>query len=251
MLDINTEHIRKELSSLRKAIIELHSQGKINLNEFNQLKKDSEKLKSQMGLREQYLNGYFGGDRDLVERMKTITFKLQQLREVLKEIDKNLKIQKDNLNVKIEEHLIKYSKFYQKLWFENNSHVNLYNSTVAFYDFLTNSKKKINDALLFMSWENSLNHPNANEAINSFQIKANEYQVEVNTYESNLKINLIGGIKLTNNVEFSTQSLAFESFNNLISLIKEILELIESKIKETNKLRNSLIDKARESILGS
>jgi hypothetical protein len=45
--------------------------------------------------------------------------------------------------------------------------------------------------------------------------------------------------------------LAFESFNNLISLIKEILELIESKIKETNKLRNSLIDKARESILGS
>jgi hypothetical protein len=246
--DINTDDILMQLRPIQQAISMLHIQGRKNLLEFNLLKRERELLQPQVGWRETYLMGYFGGNQSVAQKVKTIEVQLSSLRSNLAEVDEQLKVENDNLHRKIKEYLKKHSEFYQKLLEEVDFHTELFDTSETFYNMLITAKQNVSEALRLTSWENLINHPSAKERISKLKAETAEYEEAVQLYESVLKVDLLRGRGLKNLIKFSTQSVAMKSFSELSSEAGAIMEYADAMISENSKMRKSIIDVIKRTV---
>lgn len=244
-LDISTEDIRTKFKTRQQTISSLHNQGKAKKAEFSALKKEQETLIGQMGWREKYLMGLFGGDNSVVQKMKSIKDTINKTKNILIDIDKKIKFENDNLLKEIKDYLINHSDSYQRLSKENDCHVDLYNASAKFYNFLVKAKKTITDALLLTSWNGLLEHPKAKEGLNTFRTLTAEYQKQVDLYEKTLKVNLLNGDKLEDYIKFSSQSVAMDSFNRIATQVKNNISYTDTKINEVKSLKEGMIEQIK------
>jgi hypothetical protein len=250
-LDVSKKDIQEQFKARHQTIAALHNQGRAKKNEYSVLKNEKEILSSQMGWREKYLMGFLGGDSSLVHKMKTIKANLDTAKNNLIDIDKNINIENDTLAKEIREYLFKNSDSYQKLSRELDCHVDLYNASAEFSNFLARAKKTVTDALLLTSWDSLLAHPKAREGLNTFQTLTVEYQHKVNSYESMLKVDLLKGTKLEDSIKFSSQSIAMESFNKILAHVKTNISYTDTRISDSKKLKESIIDQVKQLIKSS
>jgi hypothetical protein len=248
-VDLTPEDIRAQFKTQQHTILSLHVQGRRNKGEYVSLKNEYERLLSKMGWREKYCLGYFGGSRLVVRQLKIVKSSLGKKRDHLISIDKKLKIETDNLSKAIKDYAAKNSEEYKKLITENDDCVSLYNASALFYNFLLSAKKIVNDALLLTSWEALLEHPSAREGLDKFRDQTTAYQGLAKSYELSLEVDLLKGANLTDFIRFSSESVAMDGFDQIMTRVSDTMDYCESAIAKNKENKDTIVEEIKKLVM--
>lgn len=191
-------------------------------------------IESKMGLREKYMWGFFGGNKDQIHAARDIAGKYyaneKQLNITNPELEKVQKALYDDIKSFLRENDESYSNQRAELLSINK----LINVFADFITIVRNAQKGIKDAIYWLGWEKLTKHPEAQLRLHQFKEKVQKVDQTITIFDLN---------KHGYNKDFST----------FLSLIKydsekETLKSFECMLLQAHAI-NSFINEKRKKLI--
>ena len=165
--------------------------------------------------------GALGGNRLKVQKANELVDKIDELKIQLSRTQSEIEHTTKSFNSVIISQLRSQFDEFEVLCDDKAEHDRLYVASSNYLKLVQRSHKGVQDALIFMSWEKLIKHPEANEKLLEFRNETRKYQEKLDLYKSKVTSTL-GQIKLEELIQFSTESVAMSSFNKIIQCVKEL-----------------------------
>jgi hypothetical protein len=201
--------------SVSKDQIELNKRV-LSLNETLQ------SIENKMGIREKLFGGFLGGNRELVKERDQIREKIQKESNIYDDNDKILIQLTSSITDEIKNFLHLNSPQFSELANAISSTNKLRKASKSYYNLLIKAKKGVADALAWASWETLINHPDAKKELKKFRKESENYQSILDKHEALISTHNIKIVNIIELIKFSSQKVAFDSFNKIIKHVKLI-----------------------------
>lgn len=238
------EAINKEYADFELRISSLSKQIQ---NLENTLKTSSTKL----GWKEKFLGGNLGGNKVLINEVNAAREKKLKLENSIadikmKRIEKPKRIKKEFSAI-----LKEIDPDFTKLASERSLHFDLYQASKSYAELVKKAHQGVIDALLFLSWEKLINHPEASEKLSGFKKETLKYQKIVDRLKENTPNSLEGKPSLLDLIKFSSQDVAMSSFNKLLKQASFYKNYTDRHLTKSKKLIEEYRESAYQTLLGS
>jgi hypothetical protein len=248
-IDFDIHQFRSETQTSAQAVHALDRERADSTNTLESLTQELETSQSNAGWRERFLGGHLGGNQSTAQRLKEVETNIKNIKTKLNVLEENLKKENESLNKSILDFLQKNSSGFQKLQLAAQHFHNLYSVSVSYNGLLQDAHNKVTDALGLMAWEDLLNHPQAREGLTMFRGSTTRYQRDVETVNTALGIDIQDGKRLEDYIQFTSEKVAIENFNKILSQVRKNIVFAESKYKEVKLAHQDFIKHGRALVL--
>lgn len=219
----------QELREIRcRQFATLHAQGHALRSQYDRQQEESDQLQQQLGWREQFLNGYFGGNKDRARRFAQLQESQARVRLALMKIDEDLELLRTAIEKDIKKELSASSAAYQQLQKKLAASALLRTVCRRYLKDMVAARKQLRDARTFYSWDSLLNHPQAGEALGRFGTATNELEgVLASAQVAGLRIPE-AWLTMSTLIRYDSESKAMESFQILVNRCEAIIRLGDS-----------------------
>lgn len=221
------------IDAVNKEFSDLSDQKSSLIAQKEGLEKEFASLSGKLGWKEKYLSGYLGGNKELVQEATSSQVEIQKIEEHLASVDQKLKEKPERLRKEISSFLQSNDPEYAELIASRKSHFKLYEASKAYYGLVKKSHQGVIDALLFLSWEKLINHPEAGEKLAEFKKATSDFQVVVDNFIATTKHQLGDRSNLVELIKLSSQHVAMSSFENLIKQVKYYTRYTDKYLKKS------------------
>lgn len=246
ILDVDITELQAQIGLKVGALVNLRSLAQEKTIELATHEQEFESLRNQLGWREKSVAGLLGGNKTLAQKFKRLSLAISSGQEIIDRLNTDIEKGDAEINGIIVTWLNKNSKIFRRVSIELNNHVELYNRSKSFYNFLIEAKEEIDNALMFVSWDGLLNHPQAKKGIALFSSETVKYQQLISAYETAMQVSLMGGRQLESLIRFTSEAVALESFNKIKTIVTKNVRYAEEKFKESSIVKESTIIQVKE-----
>ncbi|WP_420580689.1 hypothetical protein [Reichenbachiella sp.] len=219
---------KERFEKLESQILELNNQAdylKNNLAEFTK----------KLGWKEKLFGGSLGGNKELAELVKSTENDMQEVESNLKKLSKELKEKPDIIKKEFTNVLKEIDTDFRKLIYDRTLHYDLYKASNKYEELLKKAHQGVIDALLFLSWEKLINHPEASEKLNGFKSETLRYQKVVDKLRDNSSTQPKPAVNLVDLIKFDSQEIAISNFKKLLSQTSKYKKYTDSFLTQSKK----------------
>ncbi|WP_422359335.1 hypothetical protein [Reichenbachiella sp.] len=224
-------------------------------SQINELKNQAKFLKGRidensknLGWKEKLFGGSLGGNKELAELVKSTENELQKVESTLEKLGKELKEKPDIIKKELTNALKEIDSYFKKLTDDRTLHYDLYKASKKYEELLKKAHQGVIDALLFLSWEKLINHPEASEKLNGFKNETLKYQKIVDKLRDNSSTQPIPAANLIDLIKFDSQEVAMSSFKKLLSQTSKYKKYTDSFLIQSKKEIQEYRRKAYEEV---
>lgn len=244
------ERIQTIISTLNKKYDKIEIDKNTLAEKGKNLKNELNSHSKNLGWKEKLFGGSLGGNKELAELVKHTENEMQKVESSLKKLSKELKEKPDIIKKEFTNALKEIDSDFKKLTDDRTLHYDLYKASKKYEDLLKKAHQGVIDALLFLSWEKLINHPEASEKLNGFKSETLRYQKVVDKLRNNSSTQPKPAVSLVDLIKFDSQEIAMSSFKKLLSQTSKYKKYTDSFLSQSKKDIQEYRKKAYEEIIG-
>ena len=224
------------ITDLNSKFIELEEQNQQLKIDIQEIDEKIISLTKSFGWKEKMFGGNFGGNKKLVQDARILENEKNALEIKIKDSAQ----QSENKSEKIEKEFSNFLKEidpeFNQMNVDRSIYFHVYKASKKYKDLLQKAKQGIIDALLFLSWDKLINHPEANEKLNSFKKETQFFQNSIDQLDETIKKEKVGTESLTSLIKFESQDIAMKSFDKLLKVTNTLHKYTDRYLTDNKKL---------------
>ncbi|MCR9252583.1 MAG: hypothetical protein NXI20_19340 [bacterium] len=203
---------------------------------------------SQYGWKDSYLSGLFGGNRSLVKSVDNMRDELESLQKEEKKLTPQFKKLKKSVREELSKLVSPVDSDFEVAVTEKDRWLNLERKSKAYKNLVLKAEQGIKDALLFLSWEKLVNHPEANSKLKEFKAETAKYQNVISGMEQEI-ITIKGKVIVFQDlIKFSSEHVAMESFRKLVNKSNDYYQMSYDQVEDCLVKIDARLDKEKSKV---
>lgn len=244
------EKVQKVISDLNERFDQLEIQRDDLTEEIQTLINELDTFSKNLGWKEKLFGGKLGGNKELANQVKTKEKRKMKAEDSLLSLNKKLKGKSERLKKEFSSALKEIDDNFNKLTTDRSLHFDLYQSSKNYKELLKKAHQGIIDALLFLSWDKLINHPEASEKLAGFKKETRALQSVVDKLRDIAESQPKNKPSLIELIQFQSKEVAMASFDKLLKNTTYYYKYSDKYLIENKKMIEDYREKAYKEIIG-
>lgn len=210
------DKIQKIIAEINDQYDQLENQKESQTTELRTLKNELNANSEKLSWKEKLFGGSLGGNKELAEKVKRSELKKEKIEKSIITLNEKLDGRTDRIRKEFTNALKSIDQDFAKLTSDRSLHFELYQASKKYEELLKKAQQGVIDALLFLSWEKLINHPEASEKLSDFKKETRRLQKTIDTLRENSSSQPDTAPILSDLIKFNSQEVAMSSFKKLL-----------------------------------
>lgn len=244
----NAPDIQSLLGQINEKITKLDKEKQQLIEKKKAQQQDLLSASKKMGWREK-IGGVLGGDKALIQKVESINGQVRKTKKEIKSIDQQISKLTTQSTDKLKAYLTVNDPHYTELVSKRKIHFDLYKSSKHYNELVKKAHQGVTDALLFASWEQLINHPEAKEKLDGFQKETGKYQVVVDLFDKEVADKPFARVDFPDLIKFSNEQVAMASFQKIAKYSGNYRKYADKYLTQSKKDILAYRQKVRDEML--
>ncbi|MCV9387754.1 hypothetical protein [Reichenbachiella ulvae] len=204
---------------------------------------------SKYSWKDSFFSGYLGGNRALVISVNKMCDELDALEKRARDLKPQLK----KLEKTVEKELISVASplnpNLNSLLTEKERWLKLERKSKSYKNLVLKAEQGIKDALMFLSWEKLVNHPDAKSKLDEFKNETLGFQKIISDLSTEITALKGEVIVFEDLIQFSTQQVAMKSFRMLATKSNEYYKMAYDQVEKYISKCDDILEKVKSKVI--